>query len=216
MLAQISAVCVVATLLPEPSTPTGLTSIDKRAVPGPVPVGPLGLRGDSQQDHVHHGGQEFAVYLYAEQDAAAWAAELGREVPAGLFGENLRTTGLAVSDLVIGTKLSVGSGGLALQVTAPRNPCATFARRMGEPHWVRRFTERRAPGAYARVLVPGPVAAGDPVAVLEVPAHGVTVADVMAPARPGCAAALLAAAEAGEVDLGPRMRADAERELARG
>jgi MOSC domain-containing protein YiiM len=213
---RVSAVCVVHTLLPEPSTPTGLTSIDKRPVAGPVQVGPLGLAGDSQQDTPHHGGTEFAVYCYAEEDAAAWAAELGREVPPGLFGENLRTTGLDVSGLAIGTRLAVGDAGLVLEVTAPRNPCATFARRMGEPRWVRRFTERRAPGAYARVVVPGPVSAGDAITVLTVPEQGVSVAALMAPALPGAAAALLAAEAAGAVSLGERMRRGAQHEARRG
>lgn len=208
--------CVVHALLPEPSTPTGLTSIDKRPVRGPVPVGPLGVRGDSQQDTAHHGGDEYAVYLYADEDASAWAADLGREVAPGLFGENLRTAGLDVSGLVIGTHLAVGGSGLQLEVTAPRNPCATFARRMAEPGWVRRFTARRAPGAYARVLVEGEVAAGDHIEVLSVPEHGITVADLMKPARPGAPAALLAAADAGQVNLGPRMRSDATKELVRG
>jgi MOSC domain-containing protein YiiM len=216
MSPQVTAVCVVHELLPEPSTPTGMTSIDKRPVAGPVPVGPLGVRGASQQDTEHHGGDEYAVYLYADEDADAWAVELGREVPPGLFGENLRTSGLDVSGLVIGSHLAVGSTGLMLEVTAPRNPCATFARRMGEPAWVRRFTERRAPGAYARVLVQGEVAAGDPIDVVAVPAHGITVADLMKPARPGAPAALLAADASGQISLGPRMRRDATKELVRG
>jgi len=214
--ARVTAVCVVHTLLPESSTPSGLTSIDKRQVAGPVPVGALGLRGDSQQDVRHHGGDEYAVYVYADEDARWWADELGRDVPPGLFGENLRTTGLDVSGAVIGQRVRIGDGGLVLEVTAPRNPCGTFARRMGEPQWVRRFAAHRAPGAYLRVLAEGPVAVHDAVRVLSTPAHGVTVADLMSPGRPGAAEALLAAADAGEVALGPRMRGDAHREAARG
>lgn len=174
-----------------------------------------GLAGDDQRDRANHGGAEYAVYLYAAEDAAWWAEELARPIPPGLFGENLRTVGLDVSGLVIGTRLRIGEQAVG-EVTSPRNPCATFARRMGEPRWVRRFTEHRAPGAYLRITVPGLVAAGDPIEVLSVPAHGVSVADMMNPARPGAAQVLLAAAEAGEVDLGPRMRAGALRELGRG
>lgn len=45
----------------------------------------------------HHGGASKALDAYADEDAAFWAAELGRPIPAGLFGENLRTAGLDVN-----------------------------------------------------------------------------------------------------------------------
>lgn len=212
----MTAVCVVHALLPEASTPTGLTSIDKRPVAGPVPVGPTGLLADSQQDSRHHGGLEYAVYAYADEDAQWWSGELGRPVPPGLFGENLRTCGLDVSGAVIGQRMRIGAGGLVVEVTAPRNPCGTFARRMGEDRWARRFVQRRAPGAYLRVVSEGQVRVCDGIEVLGEPTHGVTVADLMSPARPGAAAALLAAAAEGQVELGPRMRSDAQREVSRG
>lgn len=215
-MAHISAVCIVHGLLPEPNNPDGTTAIDKRPVPGPVPVGFRGLAGDLQKDLAHHGGQEYAVYLYADEDAQRWAGELGRDIPAGLFGENLRTHGLDVSGLVIGSRYRIGASGLEVEVTSPRNPCATFARRMGEPQWVKRFTKGRAPGAYVRVLTPGTVESGDAIEELDVPAHGITVADVMKPALPGSASALLAAEAAGQVQLGARMRADATHQAARG
>lgn len=212
---RISAVCVLHALLAEPSNPDGTTAIDKRPVSGPVAMGERGMDGDDQRDRANHGGAEYAVYLYADEDATWWAHELSRPIPPGLFGENLRTTGLDVSGLVIGTRVRIGDQAIG-EVTSPRNPCATFARRMGEPHWVRLFTEHRAPGAYLRVSEPGAVEAGDAIEVLSVPAHGVTVAATMTPAQLGAAEALLAAAEAGEVYLGPRMRAGALRELGRG
>ena len=213
---HISAVCIVHRLRPEPNNPDGTTAIDKRPVQGPVQVGLRGLAGDLQKDLEYHGGEEYAVYLYADEDAQRWAAELGRDIPAGLFGENLRTSGLDVSGLVIGARYRIGVSGLEVEVTSPRNPCATFARRMDEPRWVKRFTQGRAPGAYVRVLTPGIVQSGDAIEEVDVPAHGITVADVMKPARPGSAGALLAADAAGEVDLGPRMRSDATKEASRG
>lgn len=213
---RITAVCVVHALLPEPGNPDGTTGIDKRPVAGAVDVGELGLAGDTQRDTQYHGGAEYAVYAYADEDADWWARELGREVPAGLFGENLRTSGVDVTGAVVGTRWRIGESGLVIEVTSPRNPCATFARRMDLPHWVRRFTEHRAPGAYFRVVEPGPVAAGDRIEVLSVPAHGISVGDLMTPARPGAALALLAADAAGTVRLGPRMRSDATREANRG
>lgn len=212
---SVTAVCVMHALLPEPSNPDGTTGIDKRPVDGRVAVGPLGVHGDRQLDTAHHGGEEFAVYLYGDADAAWWATELAREIPPGLFGENVRVSGLDVSAFVIGQRLGVGADGLVLEVTAPRNPCATFARRIGEPQWVRRFTDGRRPGAYARVLTPGTIGADDEVVVMSVPEHGITVADLMPPARPGAAATLLDAELAGQLILGDRMRQGATRQLSR-
>ena len=213
---QVTTVCLLHTLLPEPTVPGGLTAIDKWPVPTRVPVGPLGLAGDRSMDVAHHGGEEFALYLYADEDAAWWSAELGRQIDPGLFGENLRTSGLDVSGLVVGQRLRIGEDGLVVAVTAPRNPCVTFARRMGVPQWVRRFAEHRAPGAYVQVVESGSVGRGDAIESLSVPAHGITVADLTTPALPGAAETLLAAHDAGQVVLGPRMHRGAVREAARG
>ncbi|MEU0748775.1 MOSC domain-containing protein, partial [Streptomyces albogriseolus] len=61
-------------------------------------------------------------------------------------------------------------------VTSGRIPCRTFQGHLGEEGWVRRFTERAAPGAYLRVITPGEVRAGDAVRIVHRPDHDVTVA----------------------------------------
>jgi MOSC domain-containing protein YiiM len=214
---RVTAVCVVHGLLPDPGNDPAVTAIDKRPVTGPVEVGPLGLAGDTQCDTANHGGPHQAVYAYADEDAGWWAGELGREIPPGQFGENLRIAGIDVNGAEIGERWRIGAGAAAVvvEVTSPRVPCTTFQRRMDEPHWVKRFTERGCPGAYLRVVVPGRVAAGDPVTVESRPGHGVTVRDAFP--RPGGAAAraLLDAAGAGVVDLQPELREYAERAVAR-
>ncbi|NNU26656.1 MOSC domain-containing protein [Isoptericola sediminis] len=174
-MAELVAVCRVHQLLPDAGT-VGVTAIDKRAVAGRVKAGTHGLYADVQADRVHHGGPEQAVYAYAEEDARFWAAELGREITPGLFGENLRTRGLDVGGALIGERWRVGSA--VLEVTQPRTPCATFARRLGSPErWVRRFTEANRTGAYLRVVETGELGAGDAVEVVSRPTHGVSVAD---------------------------------------
>ena len=82
--------------------PTRWTAIDKRPVHGAVQVGVLGLAGDRQCDTRYHGGPDKALYAYAVEDAEWWAAELGREIPPGLFGENLTTRGLDITGASIG------------------------------------------------------------------------------------------------------------------
>ncbi len=213
-LGRVSAVCVVHALLPEPTNPGGVTAIDKRAVPERVPVATAGLAGDTQCDVRHHGGPDQAVYAYAEEDAQRWAAELGRPIPAGMFGENLRVTGIDVSGAEIGETWTIGDDGLVLEVVSARIPCATFQRRMGEERWVRRFTDGGAPGAYLRVVHQGSVGAQDPVRVTR-PGHGVSVADTFLGADPEPLRRLLQAEATGLVRLVDRLREQAEKTIAR-
>lgn len=176
----VTHVNVVAELLPVGTRFGGPSAIDKRPVDGRIAVGELGLAGDRQVNRKHHGGPDKAVYAYAREDLDWWEVELERELPAGLFGENLTTAGAAVSDAVIGEVWRVGGDGLRLQVTMPRTPCATFQRRMGEPRWVKRFSEVARLGAYLRVLTPGTVASGDALVVESRPDHGVRVDELFA------------------------------------
>ncbi|SCL41998.1 MOSC domain-containing protein YiiM [Micromonospora pallida] len=155
---------------------SGLSGIDKRPAAGRVAVRVDGVVGDFIAERAHHGGPDQAVYAYATEDADWWAAELGRALPPGRFGENLSTLGVDVTGAVIGEQWAIGSA--LLQVTKPRTPCRTFAGFWGVPDLVKRFTARAAPGAYLRVLREGEVAAGDPVEVRDRPAHGVTVGEV--------------------------------------
>jgi MOSC domain-containing protein YiiM len=194
-MASITAVCRVARLHPDAGS-VGVTAIDKQPLEGPVEVKKLGVYGDVQASRVHHGGPDKAVYAYSDEDARHFEALLGREVPPGLFGENLRIDGLDVTGAIIGERWRIGED-LVLEVTMPRTPCATFARRMGEPRWVKRFTDEGRPGAYLRVLSSGPVAAGAPVALESRPGHGITIGECFAGLSPDRARTLLDAAADG-------------------
>ncbi|MFE3546016.1 MOSC domain-containing protein [Nocardia sp. NPDC059177] len=166
----------------EVRTRVGRTAIDKRPVAGRVPVRALGLDGDHVCDVEHHGGLDQAVYAYSEADAHRWSSELGRTLPAGWFGENLRLSGLPVSDAVIGARWVIGD--TQLEVSGPRVPCAAFGQWSGERQWVKRFTLRSDTGCYFRVLAEGSIGAGDVVRVVHVPAHGITVRDLFTGADP--------------------------------
>jgi MOSC domain-containing protein YiiM len=216
----ITAVCLVAVLLPEPTNPDLRTAIAKAPVPYAVPVGPYGLAGDLAKDHRHHGGIQQAVYAYADEDAAWWAGELGVALPPGSFGENLRTSGVEVTGAEIGERWRIGAGGLELELTSSRVPCATFARHMArrgvpERGWVKRFTERGAPGAYFAVTAPGTVAAGDTVEVVHRPGHGVTLGESFLSDDPALYRRLLDAEAAGAVRLYDDMRRHARKVAAR-
>jgi MOSC domain-containing protein YiiM len=207
-VAEVVAVCVVHQLLPERSI--GVTAIDKRPVDRPLRIRKLGVHGDVQADRTWHGGEDQAVYAYAEEDADWFASDLGREIPPGLFGENLRTRGVDVTGAVLGERWRIGEK-VVLEVTSPRTPCGVFERRMGIKGWQRRFEERGAPGAYFRVIRAGDVQAGDVVEVVDRPSHGVTIGRWFRSHDPSDAQALLDAEASGAV----RLQADVHRTIAK-
>lgn len=139
------------------------TGIFKEPVEGRVAVGELGLDGDVQADRRVHGGEDQAVYAYAIEDVQWWEAELGRELGPGFFGENLTLRGVDVNGLAPGDRLK--AGGATLEATFPRQPCQKLATKIGAPKFVKRFAKAGRPGMYLRVVGPGDVAAGDPVAL---------------------------------------------------
>jgi MOSC domain-containing protein YiiM len=175
---RVLTVNVVEELIPGPKE-TGFTAIDKRPQGRRVPVGELGLEGDRVCDVDNHGGPDQAVYAYAEEDALWWTEQLGRDIPTGLFGENLRTEGLDISNALIGEVWRIGDE-VEVMVRAPRVPCITFQHRMQLKGWVKRFHQAGRPGAYLKVLKTGAIGAGDGIKVLKRPDHEVTVAVMFA------------------------------------
>ena len=109
--------------------------------------------GDAIGSRKHHGGETQAVYAFAREELDRWGRELGRDLPDGMFGENLTTSGLEVDDAEVGELWRVGL--TLLEVCGPRVPCATFAARMREPRWVRRSPSTAAPAPTSPCARPG-------------------------------------------------------------
>jgi MOSC domain-containing protein YiiM len=202
MTAHLLSVNVVHGLIRGPSR---WTAIDKRPVAGRVEVGELGLAGDKQCDTRYHGGVDKALYAYAVEDADWWSVELGREITPGLFGENLTTRGLDITNAVIGERWGIGDGVL-VEVRLPRDPCANLSGRMGIPGFHRRFDAAGRVGAYLKVLNGGSLEAGDRIVIENRPDHGVTVLQT-AHGDPAAMRRLLAS----DVDLAEPLRRLAER-----
>lgn len=157
---------------------SGRSGIDKRPADGPLWLRRDGVEGDTICDTKHHGGPDQAVYAYAAEDLAFWSAELGRPLAPGNVGENLTLSGVDCSGAVVGERWRVGAA--VLRVTAPRVPCRVFAGFLDVPDLVGRFFDAGRPGTYLSVVAPAAVVAGDAVTVLHRPAHGVTVAELLA------------------------------------
>lgn len=168
---------------PDPRARSKLTGIDKQPVSEAVLVRPpgrshsdaSGLLGDTIGNPKLHGGADQAVYAYAREDLDHWEVQLDRSLDNGMFGENLTTVDVDLTQTKIGERWRIGGGTLLLEVTAPRTPCRTFASFLDQPRWIRTFTEAGTPGAYFRVLSSGEVRAGDGITVEYRPDHDVTI-----------------------------------------
>lgn len=173
---KLLAVCI-GEVRPTPGRKSSKTGIFKQPVGGAVMVDREGIVGDRIVNRKHHGGPDQAVYLEGAEDLAWWESELGTALPPGTFGENLVIAGIANRDIAVGDRFEIGD--VLLEITSARIPCATFALRMADPKFVKRYTRAARPGAYARVLKPGTLSAGDPVRYIPYAGHRLTLPELM-------------------------------------
>ncbi|TCU38832.1 MOSC domain-containing protein YiiM [Rhizobium azibense] len=154
------------------------TGIHKHAVDRAVIIDCEGLVGDAIGNREHHGGVDQAVYVEGSLTLDWWTGELGRPIEPGTFGENLVIDGLDNRTVSVGDRLVAGD--LVLEVTSARIPCATFAARMADPKFVRRYTKASRPGIYCRVITGGMAKAGLPVEYVPYAGQKITMPEMLA------------------------------------
>ena len=153
------------------------TGIFKEPVAGRVMMRTLNLDGDRQADLSVHGGPQKAVYVYPSEHYDFWKQELpDMDLPWGVFGENLTTTGLFETEINIGDKFRVGTG--EVMVTQPRMPCFKLGIRFERTDMLKRFLMSERSGFYLSVLKEGEIGAGDEFQLLKKNTSGVRVVDI--------------------------------------
>ena len=144
------------------------SAFDKRAVDGPVSVGPLGITGDEVADHKHHGGVDKAMLCYSLGSYQMWHdehPELGMG-PGGL-GENLTIEGQDETSVSIGDRYRVGT--CEIEVSQPRQPCWKIARRWGVKSLTKEVGQTGRSGWYVRAIVGGEINTGDKLELISRP-----------------------------------------------
>lgn len=153
------------------------SAIGKACCAGPVSLTRLGLEGDQVAHPEVHGGPDQAVLAYASEHYPRWQAE-GIPAEPGAFGENFLLSGLTDQEACIGDTYAVAE--VLLQVSHPRQPCQTLARRFQRKDIVPLVWSLGRGGWYLRVLREGRIAAGMAWTLLTRPNPGATVARVLA------------------------------------
>jgi MOSC domain-containing protein YiiM len=125
----------------------------------------LGISVDSQKHTEIHGGPLRALCLYSLEQHLALQEE-GHPIFPGSIGENIVTVGVDLAAMAPGDRLSLGD--VEIEITSYTMPCSTIRRAFRDEN-SNRISQKLHPGwsrLYARVLRPGNIAVGDPIAIV--------------------------------------------------
>jgi MOSC domain-containing protein YiiM len=136
--------------------------VPKRSVPR-ARVLRSGLEGDAHRNTELHGGADRALCLFSVEQIEALRAE-GHPVEPGSLGENLTIAGLDWELVQPDAFFRLGAE-VVVQITRFTSPCMSIRASFLDGAYGR-VSQTRHPGwsrVYARVLVPGEIAAGEPI-----------------------------------------------------
>lgn len=154
------------------------SAIHKISTKGPVTVRKLNLDGDRQADLTVHGGEDKAAYAYPSEHYAYWREKFPeKDMPWGMFGENLTTQGLMEGDIHTGDRLLIGSAEFI--VTRPRLPCFKLGIKFGTNAMLRWFLESGRTGFYLGVSKEGKIEAGDAISLVKANLETETIASIV-------------------------------------
>ncbi|KAI0146151.1 PK beta-barrel-protein domain-containing protein-like protein [Xylariaceae sp. FL1272] len=153
-------------------TMPGLTiqsGIDKQLRSDRIPVTFTGLDAD-EHDLTFHGGRDKAIHGYCSSHYPRWRQEFpeaGDRFAPGGFGENFVTRRMNERNICIGDIVSVGTDGVLLQISLPRQPCFKLNHRFRLKNFAPNTYKLSRTGWYYRVLREGTVQAGDEIRLVE-------------------------------------------------
>jgi ferredoxin-NADP reductase/MOSC domain-containing protein YiiM len=145
------------------------SAIFKTPLTKPVFVSTLGCSGD-ERSYPPHTGPDNALMHYASQHYPLWAAEnpaSAHHFKVGAFGENLVSSNATEDNVCVGDIMSIGTKGLLVQVTKPRQPCYKLNHRFEIKDMSLRSQTLGRTGWYYRVLRDGWMEAGDEMVLVE-------------------------------------------------
>ncbi|HUB28421.1 MAG TPA: MOSC domain-containing protein [Terracidiphilus sp.] len=135
-----------------------MTSIARRRASGAVYLSSDGFAQDKVAQP-YHGGPDAAACVHLAEHYAFWREKHATELPHGHLGENLVLEGIEEAEICAGDVVRIGAA--LVQVSCPRIPCDTQARRAGRTDWVKLTIRENRTGFYLRVRESGEVEAGD-------------------------------------------------------
>jgi len=171
---------IISTNIAQPKTITFngrqvTTGIYKIPTNTPIYLEKEQVRGDEISNRRVHGGEFKACYLFSSDHYPYWENLYPNlNWHYGMLGENLTVKGLDETKLFVGDIYKIGTA--LIPITQPREPCNTFAAKMGSQDILKQFIQHGRPGTYARVLEEGFVAVDDTFELVERAIHSLSTA----------------------------------------
>lgn len=151
------------------------TGIFKKPTNSPIYLGKEEVKDDEVTNRKVHGGEFKSCYLFSADNYPYWKNLYPNlNWYYGILGENLTVEGLDETKIHIGDIYKVGDA--LIQITQPREPCNTFAAKMGSTDILKQFIAHNKPGTYVRVLEEGFVQTGDSFKLIEKAKNSLSIA----------------------------------------
>ena len=150
------------------------TGIFKEPTTSPIVLEKECVKGDEVTNRKVHGGIYKACYLFSADEYPYWKNLYPHlKWNYGMLGENLTIEDFDETQILVGDIYKVGSA--IIQITQPREPCATFGAKMGDQGVLKRFIKRARPGTYASIIKEGKVTTGNTLELIERHSSSVSV-----------------------------------------
>ncbi|OLS27699.1 MAG: hypothetical protein HeimC2_10590 [Candidatus Heimdallarchaeota archaeon LC_2] len=153
------------------------TGIFKEPVTEKVSVRGVNITGDDQADRSVHGGVNKAIYSYPTEHYPFWKKHfLEKELPYGMFGENLSTQGLLETETHVGDRIKIGT--TELIAVQPRMPCYKLGIRFETQNIIKKFYQSNFSGIYFKIAKEGEIQVGDTITIIEKDPLRVSIKDI--------------------------------------
>lgn len=137
-----------------------------------------GVEGDTVNNKKYHGGNDKALCCYNADHFDYWKQQLGFDLEAAAFGENLTLTGENAheNNVFIGDRYQLGKA--IVEVSEPRGPCFMIGIRYNYKKFPVHLQQTGFTGFYLRTIQPGLIHTEDKLIHLTSHSEKISVMDV--------------------------------------
>ena len=153
------------------------TGIFKEPVKESLEAKGINIEGDDQGNRKTHGGIDRAIYSYPMEHYSYWKKQYpDKELPFGMFGENLTTEGLIEKDVKVGDIFRIGT--VEMMAMQPRMPCYRLGFKFDDQKVIDKFLETDFCGIFYRIIKEGKLQVGDEINLIKSDPDSMTMVEI--------------------------------------